>query len=93
MTTRIVDATPGGERRRIAAGNAEFVDAEGYRWRVNAVPIAERGEGTAAVSLYFFSRRGVRRLDDVPAHWRELSWGELERLCARALLLAGDRLA
>jgi len=40
--------------------------------------------------LYFFSRGATRVLHEYPTNWTELSWAELEDLCAQARAVHRD---
>ena len=72
-----------------------FTDSFGFHWQVieiepEANVAVDRGGGLRGW-LYFFSRGATRVLRDYPAQWRDLTWSELEDLCARGVERGSDR--
>ncbi|MGH7712061.1 MAG: hypothetical protein ACREOG_12295 [Gemmatimonadaceae bacterium] len=74
------------------SSSCRFIDSFGFEWQAHEVavpkpaPAAQREKKV----LYFFSRGATRVLNDYPRNWAQLSWVELEDLCAQGRAVHRD---
>ncbi len=61
-----------------------FIDSFGFEWQAYEVAVPRPAPQNDRRVLYFFSRGATRALEDFPRDWENLSWAELEDLCAAA---------
>ena len=68
-----------------------FIDSFGFEWQAYEVatarPMSRQQEKRV---LYFFSRGATRVLSDYPSDWPQLSWVDLEDLCAQGRTVHRD---
>ncbi|MGQ0642220.1 MAG: hypothetical protein ACT4P6_15840 [Gemmatimonadaceae bacterium] len=61
--------------------SCRFIDSFGFEWQAHEVAAPKQGRKQPS-ALYFFARGATRVLSDYPKNWAQLSWAELEDLCA-----------
>lgn len=68
-----------------------FIDSFGFEWQAYEVatvrPMSQPPERKV---LYFFSRGATRVLSEYPPDWPQLSWADLEDLCAQGRMMHRD---
>ena len=69
-----------------------FIDSFGFEWQAYEVLIPKSAAQNARRVLYFFSRGATRALDAFPRDWSNLSWADLEDLCAQGRAVYRDGL-
>ncbi|HEV8366153.1 MAG TPA: hypothetical protein VGQ52_21750 [Gemmatimonadaceae bacterium] len=69
-----------------------FIDSFGFEWQAYEVAVPRPAPQNDRRVLYFFSRGATRALEDFPRDWEQLSWAELEDLCAQARAMHRDGL-
>jgi hypothetical protein len=69
-----------------------FIDSFGFEWQAYEVLIPKSARDDARRVLYFFSRGATRALDAFPRDWENLSWADLEDLCAQGRAVYRDGL-
>lgn len=69
-----------------------FIDSFGFEWQAYEVLIPKSARQDARSVLYFFSRGTTRALDAFPRDWSNLSWADLEDLCAQGRAVYRDGL-
>lgn len=62
--------------------SCRFIDSFGFEWQAHEVAAPKQARQRQTNALYFFSRGATRVLSDYPKDWPQLSWAELEDLCA-----------
>lgn len=67
-----------------------FIDSFGFEWQAYEVLDPKSAPQDARRVLYFFSRGATRVLDAFPRDWENLSWAELEDLCAQGRAVYRD---
>lgn len=69
-----------------------FIDSFGFEWQAYEVAVPRPAPHSDRRVLYFFSRGSTRALEDFPRQWENLSWAELEDLCAQGRAIHSDGL-
>ena len=70
--------------------SCRFIDSFGFEWQAHEVAVPRPAPQQEKRALYFFSRGATRVLTDFPGDWPELTWAELEDLCARGRAVHRD---
>jgi hypothetical protein len=72
--------------------SCRFIDSFGFEWQAHEVAAVRSAPTRESHVLYFFSRGATRVLREYPADWAQLSWVELEDLCAQGRAVHRDGL-
>jgi hypothetical protein len=72
------------------SSSCRFIDSFGFEWQAHEVAVPRQSQTREKKVLYFFSRGATRVLNDVPRDWDQLSWADLEDLCAQARAVHRD---
>jgi hypothetical protein len=72
------------------SSSCRFIDSFGFEWQAHEVAVPKQARERERKVLYFFSRGATRVLSEFPTDWAQLSWADLEDLCAQGRAVHRD---